>query len=320
MSEKAKEARAVEIADGVWQLAHWLAPDVPVHVHLVRGDYGVLIDSGIASTYPLIERAFFGSGVTGPRDVRIVLNTHGHHDHIGSNAQVKAATGALIAAPAGAVPWIEDHARHLREFLFHHPDVIADTPELREEIGSTMDAPVRVDLAIGEGFAISPGRGLRLEAIALPGHVPAELGYFERASGTLILGDAVTRADMPFFQGHVLPAAYRQTLAKLRSLVHTLPIRQVAPAHYPLMDAPAFVNLLGRMERHLDEVDALVALHVRGADGSTSLQAIWQRVCAAAGKQPEFRSLAMVEAHLQELMARGQIKRAAPDQYVWIGG
>jgi glyoxylase-like metal-dependent hydrolase (beta-lactamase superfamily II) len=181
-----------------------------------------------------------------------------------------------------------------------------------------MDAPVRVDLAIEEGFAINLGRRVRLEAISLPGHVGAELGYFERSSGTLILGDAVTRADIPFFQGHVLPAQYRATLAKLHSLARTLPIRQIAPAHYARMDVAAFGALLDRTAQHLDEVDALVASQVRDAAGPVTLEAVWRGVCAAAGKQPEFRSLAMVEAHLRELMEAGRVARPAPDQYVWL--
>src|SRR5439155_2005637 len=213
------------------------------------------------------------------------------------------------AAPGGAVPWIEDHQRHLREFLFHHPDLIPETPAQREEIAATMDAPVRVDLAIDEGFVVNLGRGVQLEATSLPGHVGAEVGSFERSSRTLVLGDAVTRADLPFFQGHVLPAQYRATLAKLLALTHTLPIQQVAPAHYPRMDAPSFLSLLGRTEQHLDELDALVVAQVQEVSGPVSLEAVWRGVCAAAGKQPEFRSLAMVEAHLRELMERGQIAR-----------
>ena len=323
-----------EIAGGIWQITHELAPGIPVHVHLVRGEYGVLVDSGVATTYPLIRAALFESGLIAPSEIKLVFNTHGHHDHIGSNRQLKQATGALIAAPVGAVPWIEDHQRHLREFVFHHPDLLPETPALRREIGDTMDGEVRVDLPIQEGFSLNLGSGRRLEAISLPGHVSAELAYYERASATLILGDAVTRADIPFFQGHMLPVAYRATLAKLRTLVRDLPVRLVAPAHYPLLDAPAFLALLERTAAHLDEVDALVAEQVRrsagqspagsagqspaGSAGQATLGAVWRGVCAAAGKQPEFRSLAMVEAHLQQLAAEGKVVRSGPDQFTWI--
>lgn len=316
--------QAEEIAPGVWQLAHWLAPEIPVHVHLVRGTYAALVDTGVASTFPLLQRAFFESGLVEPRDVRVVLNTHGHHDHMGSNRQVRDATGALFAAPAGAVPWIEDHERHLREFLFHHPDLIPDTPDLRSEIGGTMDGPVRVDLAIDDRFVLNLGNGVSLEAVGLPGHVAAELGYLERGSGTLILGDAVTRADegMPFFQGHNLPGAYRRTLHKLRSLTYQLPIRQVAPAHYRRMGVDAFRELIERMLEHIREVDSLVVEHVRAASrggGAATLESVWRGVCAAAGKQPEFRSLAMVEAHLREAISKGLIVRSGPDEFTWIG-
>lgn len=318
MSDGSSRARAREIAPGVWQLAHQLAPGTPVHVTLVKGDYAVLIDTGVATTFPLIEQAFFESGLVAPQDVKLVLNTHGHHDHIGANRQVRAATGALIAAPAGAVPWIEDHQRHLREFLFHHPEIIADSAALRQEIGATMDGPVRVDLAIGEGFVVNLGGGRRLEAFALPGHVEAELAYFERDSGTLIMGDAMTRLDMPFFQGHLLPTRYRATVAKLRHLVRWLPVRQAAPGHYPVLTSEALLAQLERTEAHLDDLDALIVRLVREAPEPVSLETVWRGVCESAGKEPEFRSLAMVEAHLRELQVAGLITRTGPDQYAWL--
>src|SRR5262249_22959129 len=145
------------------------------------------------------------------------------------------------------------------------PDLIPDTPELRRETIATMDGPLRVDLQIGEGFRADLGAGVSLEAFALPGHLPWELGYFEAGSGTLILGDAVTGYDWPLFHGHVQPVAFRATLHRLRALTHELPIRRVLAAHYPALDGAAFLALLDRVEAYLDAVDAAVAAEVRRA-------------------------------------------------------
>ena len=312
------EARIRQISDAIWQVEQTLAPGIPLHVHLVKGETAVLIDTGLATTYPHIERLLAAAGVPAAA-VRLVLLTHPHHDHIGSNRRVRQATGALFAAPRGAEAWIADHERQLREFALHHPDLIPDTPELRRETIATMDGPLRVDLQIGEGFRADLGAGVTLEAIALPGHLPWELGYFEGGSGTLILGDAVTGYDWPLFHGHVLPGAYRQTLRRLRALTRDLPVRRVLPAHFPELDGAGFLALLDRVEAYLDAVDAAVVAAVRRS-GEVGLATVWQGVCAAMGKEPEFRALGMVEAHLRELQERGAIARTGPERYAWVAG
>jgi glyoxylase-like metal-dependent hydrolase (beta-lactamase superfamily II) len=312
------ECRIRRITDAIWQMEQTLAPGIPLHVHLVKGQTAALIDTGLTDSFPHIQRLLATAGVPGP-EVRLVLLTHPHHDHIGASNQVRRATGALFAAPRGAEPWIADHERQLREFALHHPHLVPDTPQLRQETIATMDGPLRVDLQIGEGFRADLGAGVTLEAIALPGHLPWELGYFEAGSGTLVLGDAVTGYDWPLFHGHVLPAAYRATLRRLRALTHDLPIRRALPAHFPALDGAAFLALLDRVEAYLDAVDAAVSGEVRRA-GEADLATVWRGVCAAMNKEPEFRALGMVAAHLHDLQERGAIARTGPERYAWVAG
>jgi glyoxylase-like metal-dependent hydrolase (beta-lactamase superfamily II) len=303
----------VQVADGIWQVEQALTPSIPLHVHLVRGEIAVLVDTGLSSTYPYIGPLLDTARVL-PRQVRLILNTHAHHDHVGSNHRVQEDTQALIAAPAGAVAWMEDHRRHLREFAFHHPEIIPETPE---DLASTLDGETRVDLVVDEGFLLKLGRGVELEAISLPGHMPAELAYYERSSRTLIVGDAVTGIDWPFIHGHLEPEAYRRTLKRLRGLVVSLPIERAVLAHYPVLEAPAFDALLQRASAYLDQVESVVAAQVREARGPVDLGAVWRGTCAALGKQLEFRGLATVDAHLRDLLAAGRIARVGPDRYAW---
>jgi glyoxylase-like metal-dependent hydrolase (beta-lactamase superfamily II) len=239
----------------IWQLEQPLTETLPLHVHLVVGDTAVLVDTGLSSTYPLIGQLLETAGVR-PSDVLVIFNTHGHHDHIGSNRRLKADTGAL---------------------------------------------------------------GVQLEVLSVPGHVPAELAYYERATGSLIVGDAVTGIDWTFFHGHVQPAAYRASLRKLRAFACNNPINRALLAHYPLLDLAQFLGLLDRAEAYVDGLDQTI-LELVGASGpgGVDLETVWRTVCQRMSKQLEFRGLGMVDGHLRDLTARGHLARTAPDRYTVV--
>ena len=57
------EARIRQISAAIWQAEQTLAPGIPLHVHLVKGETAALIDTGLAATYPHIERLLAAAGV-----------------------------------------------------------------------------------------------------------------------------------------------------------------------------------------------------------------------------------------------------------------
>lgn len=300
------------INHAVWQVHQQITPEIPLYLHAVVGAESVaLVDGGLptsaASIRQLVERS-------GGRSPRYLANTHPHHDHIGTFRRLRAEHRSLVVAAAGAVEWIEDVERNLAEFALHQPDLIPDTPELRAELEPTYDGDCYVDLVVGEGALLRLGGGIELEALELPGHMDAELGWFERGTGTLVLGDVVTGIDWPIFHGHVDPQALRTTLSRLRALVYDREVSQVVMSHYAARDSTAFVALLDNVQAYLDRVWAAV----REPLGTTpvTLRELWLHACRTMGKEPEFRSLAMVRAHIAELIRLGEVRRAGADTYV----
>jgi glyoxylase-like metal-dependent hydrolase (beta-lactamase superfamily II) len=288
-------------------------------LHLVcDGRRAVLIDTGVAASLNVVRSLIDAAGLAAT-DVELIVNTHAHHDHIGSNRHVKEQTGALLAAPAGAVAWIEDHQRHLREFTAHHPDLLQLSAEEGAALAATLDGPTRVDLVVREGVRVRLGPQLELLTLELPGHIDAEVGFVEPASRTLLLADAIPRVDWPLFHGHGRPAVLRSTLRRLRGIVAAERIERACMAHYAVMTTAELLATIDAAEEFVEQVDAQVRGAVRdAAPDAIALGDVWESVCAWFAREREFRGLAMVAAHLAELVDTGVIERCGPERYRWI--
>lgn len=301
---------AVQVADGVWQAGQPLSPEVPLYVHLVVGrDAAALVDGGLPSSLPMVERLIAASGA----EPAWLLNTHAHHDHIGTFATLRERFDARVVAAPGAVRWIEDPERNLREFALHHPDLVADTPALRAELGPTFDRACSVDLTVADGACVRLGGGVGLTALEVPGHLDAELAWVETRSRTLLLGDVVTGTSWSFFHGHTSPRTLRRSLDRLRVAVREHRIAQVCMSHYAPRGPADFDDLLTAVGRHVDEVSRTVLSEL--GDRPRPLGDIWRATCARMGRVEEFRGLAMVEAHLFEAVEDGRARQEGPGLY-----
>jgi len=86
---------------------------------LIQGDGIILVDTGVPNKATRFERCLRNLAIR-PEDIRLIVITHGHYDHIGSARDIKAITGAPIAMhheervclekgrismPPGVTPW-----------------------------------------------------------------------------------------------------------------------------------------------------------------------------------------------------------------------
>jgi glyoxylase-like metal-dependent hydrolase (beta-lactamase superfamily II) len=298
----------------IFRATYALSDVIPLHVHLVKGaNYSVWIDSGVKPMFPQLQETMRAAGVA-PGDVKFILHTHSHHDHIGCNAQLKALTGCLIGAPAYYAEWHADFERHYQDFARPFPHLVPDTPELRAEVLDILDAPAPLDLYTDEGSVFDLGGGVRLRAYSLPGHMKAELGWMEEGSQTLILGDAITGLDWPLFHSHLSVQGYRDSLREIEWLLDSGGVRELVFAHYPPMPPDAVRGLLEKAHAYIDAVETTL-IRVLAESETVSLETLWSETCARMKRQQEFRALNMVNAHVQDLLARGFIRQVGDEQY-----
>jgi glyoxylase-like metal-dependent hydrolase (beta-lactamase superfamily II) len=110
-----------------------------------------------------------------------ILCTHGHLDHMGAVADVKAATGAPVAI----------HPKDL--FLYER------APEWATLFGMRVESPPRPDRYLGDGDEIHFGEYV-LRALHTPGHTPGGMSFLLGAwvfVGDTLFAGSVGRTDLP---------------------------------------------------------------------------------------------------------------------------
>ncbi|MBX7457537.1 subclass B3 metallo-beta-lactamase [Qipengyuania sp. 1NDH17] len=129
---------------------------------LVTGDAGhVLLDSGVPSAAPLVLANIRELGFD-PKDVRYILMSHEHFDHVGAHSALADATGARIVASARAKAVLESG------------DLAADDPQAAS--GHPATTSVKVDKVMADGEVLRLG-GLEFTAHTTPGHSPGAMSW-----------------------------------------------------------------------------------------------------------------------------------------------
>jgi metallo-beta-lactamase class B len=123
-------------------------------VYLVATPAGhILIDGAMPPSAPLIEASIRKLGFK-PEDIRILLTSQAHIDHVGTMAHFKKSTGAQVAVMEGDVPLLKSGGR--ADYLF------ADRADFHFD-------PVAADRVLKDGDIVELG-GVRLTARLTPGH------------------------------------------------------------------------------------------------------------------------------------------------------
>ena len=199
----------------------WDKPAPPVRIHantylvgtcgisaiLVTGKQGhILIDAGTENGAELVAANIRKLGFK-LRDIRYLLHSHEHLDHVGGMARLQQLTGAQLVASTAAAPVLGTGAAGAGDpQVGMHPPFRA----------------VRVDRVIGDGDTVRLGE-LMLTAIATPGHTPGALSWHWGScdSGVclrMVYADSLTPIGGAAYTFSAHPdyvAAYRAGLKKL---------------------------------------------------------------------------------------------------------
>jgi glyoxylase-like metal-dependent hydrolase (beta-lactamase superfamily II) len=197
--------------------------------HVLRDDAGgvVILDTGLPSDAARIRRKLEEMGA-GPRNVQAILLTHGHLDHAGGLAELKAWSGA----PIYAHPLEQVHIDG--EFPYRG---LARVCGVMEAVGRAVLGyrRVAIDVPIADGEVLPFWGGLRV--VHLPGHTLGHCGFHSAKHDLLFTGDLWARFLM---LTQVSPAIFTSapelvwpSMRKARAIG----ARWIVPGHYNLPGA-----------------------------------------------------------------------------------
>jgi glyoxylase-like metal-dependent hydrolase (beta-lactamase superfamily II) len=159
-----------------------------VNAYLLDAEDGLtLIDTGMAQTRPLLVRAIAASGRR-VQDIRRILVTHAHPDHVGALAYLKQASGARVYMHPDDADLVRQ-GRALRPGLRPppHPVYGVVVPLAMWAIPRRVE-PAETDQRVRDGERLDVAGGMRV--ISFPGHSAGQVGYlWERHGGVLFAGD-----------------------------------------------------------------------------------------------------------------------------------
>jgi metallo-beta-lactamase class B len=263
----------IEQAGPLWVAAcdgsdDWDKPAPPVRIHantylvgtcgiaviLVTGSAGhVVIDAGTEVGAEIVAANIRALGFK-LADVKYLLHSHEHIDHVGGIARLQALTGATLVASAPAA------------------QVFATGTAGRDDPQAGMHPPLpiaTVGRIIADGGTVRFG-DLMLTAMATPGHTAGALSWrWESCDGgvcrTMVFADSlspVSRDDYLFSAHPATLAAFRQSLAKIAAtrceiLLTPHPSASALPARLAkgrtLLDADGCKNYAAALTKRLDE-------------------------------------------------------------------
>lgn len=181
----------LEVAPGVHAVEH-----AHTNVYLVEDDDGVtLVDAGYPSTWPLVQQALdrLGRSVD---DVRGLVITHGHFDHVGFARQLRSSSDVLVWAHPGDSALVRHPYRYRPQQprLLHPLTHPRGLPYLASMVGAgALRVPgVDVDHALLPGPLDLPGHPV---VVHTPGHTDGSCVLHLPDRGVILTGDALVTLD-----------------------------------------------------------------------------------------------------------------------------
>jgi glyoxylase-like metal-dependent hydrolase (beta-lactamase superfamily II) len=188
---------------------------------LAGEDELTLIDAGLRGSGPLLRWYLRRIGRS-PADIRRIVCSHGHPDHVGGVREIAAMSGAEVLMHAA-------DAERLRQVTLR--EVVA-RPAAGPIVTFLNHPPSAEPTPVGDGDLIPALGGI--EVVHTPGHTPGSICFYIRAHRLLLVGDV-----LQVIRGRLSPPShlFTEDMAQARHSIGRLAemdVETICFAHFPV--------------------------------------------------------------------------------------
>ena len=141
--------------------------------YVIKDRGAILIDGGTFSMVGSFSKTLSENGIK-PEEIKLIVLTHGHFDHVGGTKELKEITGADVAIH-------EKDRRNLEEGIYPLPKGVTPWGRIsmalfKPILKNKMSFPnVKADLVLGDGDYSLAKYGIEGSIVYTPGHTPGSL-------------------------------------------------------------------------------------------------------------------------------------------------
>ncbi len=279
--------------------------DIYVNSYLIIGKKGLaLVDAGSTATGKQVLALLADLGID-KSQLRAIILSHAHGDHMGSAADLRDETGCMIVVQNYGAELMRNLELMFWDFMQSFPMQFPYTEKMHDMWFEIAGKPASPDIIYKDWFALDLGNFV-LEAKPTPGHSFDSICIYEPNKHWLFTGDSIQGfgdfTNTPCYRD---AEVYRDSVIKMTKLQ----VDKLFPAHLPEMDHDAAQNYLESSLKNVDRAEALVRETLKKAGKPMTVEELARDVSPKMGKPYQIQGLMMVKGHLVELERLGVVAK-----------
>ena len=214
--------------------------------YLIGDKDWIMIDAGMSNQKKKLLKKLAGFGIK-PEQIKLVIITHGHWDHIGSANDIKELTGAKIAMHENEKEWLEKSIINLPPGVTLWGKIFLKIMRLFSPLIKIPSA--KVDIVLGNKNVSLNEYGIAGVIEYTPGHSSGSVSVILE-TGEAFVGDLLMN-NLPLRMSPGLPI-FAEDLSKVKQSLELLlekGVRKIYPAHGKPFNADIIHKELKKLDK-----------------------------------------------------------------------